>query len=101
MTDNLTIPRANAFDVHVASEFGLLLVTGATATVTTIPGGITAAINVPTPGPDFTIGTAYRVGGLLISGNSFSIPNAVFKGYGQGVLNHVATFHGPSGLPPA
>ncbi len=101
MSDTLTIPRANAKDVHIASEPGLLLVSGATATVTTIPGGITAAVNVPAPGPEFTIGAHYRVGGLLISGDPFSIPKAEFKGYGAGVLHTVATFHGMAGLPPA
>lgn len=100
MTEAITIPRANALDVHVASEPGLLLISNATATVTTIPGGITAAINVHAPGPEFTVGAYYRVGGLLISGGSFSIPKAEFKGYGHGILSNVATFHGPAGLPP-
>lgn len=99
-TDTLTIPRANAVDVHVASEPGLLILSDATATVTTIPGGITIAVNVPPPGADFTLGTAYRVGGTLLSGGTFSSAQAEFTGYGSGVLHNVATFSGPAGLPP-
>ncbi|GGF73717.1 hypothetical protein GCM10007301_36900 [Azorhizobium oxalatiphilum] len=98
--DVVTIPRANAVDVHVASEFGLLILSGASAVVSTIPGGITIAINVPPPGADFTVGTQYRVGGHLLKGGTFSCPNAEFIGYGAGVLHNVATFRGPTALPP-
>jgi hypothetical protein len=93
--ETVGIARPNAIHVHIASEFGLLLVSNATASVTTIPGGITAQVNLGAEGPHFTKGEAYRVGGILIDkAQPFSIPKAVFEGYGVGTLAHVAIFKG-------
>ncbi len=93
MSENVGIVRPNAIQVHVGSEFGLLLLSGATASVTSIPGCTTAKVNVAADTPEFSIGVAYRVGGILVeNGQAFSMPKAVFEGYGVGLYAHVATF---------
>jgi len=93
MSEGVAIVRPNAIQVHVGSEFGLLLLSGATASVTSIPGSTAAKVNVHADTPEFTVGVAYRVGGILIEkGEAFSLPKAIFEGYGVGLSAHVATF---------
>ncbi|CAO3430346.1 hypothetical protein [Azospirillum doebereinerae] len=100
MTDHVEVALPNAVDVHVASEDGLLLVSNATAVVITANiGAITVKVNVDRERPAFVEGTHYSVGGQLNGKGEFSLPKAVFKGYGFGPEDHVASFLGQVVVP--
>lgn len=106
MTDTATlsatrvgIARPNATNVFVSSQFGLLMVSHCSANVSSIPGATTVQVNLPDNHPDFQVGTEYIVGGQLSDPPAeyiepFVLKNAVFKGYGTGLLQNVGVFVG-------
>ncbi|MCW2244946.1 hypothetical protein M2352_000537 [Azospirillum fermentarium] len=100
MTGNVDVALPNATDVHVASEDGLVLVSGATAVVITVNiGAVTVKVNVDRDRPAFVEGAHYRIGGQLSGKGEFAVPKGAFKGYGMGPEDHVAIFIGQIGAP--
>lgn len=102
MTDATGIAFPNAVDIHVASESGLLLVSGLTGTVITVNlGALTVKVNTDRDQerPAFVEGAHYKIGGQLSGKGEFTVPKAVFQGYGMGPEDHVASFTGQIGAP--
>ena len=90
----VAIPRPNAIDINIASEFGLIMVDNASGTITFREGATELTVyGIPKEKlPE--LGTVVKIWGISLETEEgrFFLPNAKCTGHGSGILDGSATF---------
>jgi hypothetical protein len=89
---NITIPRPNAIDITVASEFGLIMLRQASGTITFRDGATEVTVYGFHPDQMPKVGDVVKIAGVALDRGHFFLPSAKCTAHGEGVLASAATF---------